>query len=170
VKNPIYTIGYGGHSQARLMANLERWEVDLLVDVRSWPHSRRRPELGRDELEKMLAARHIDYLWLGAELGGRPTDPACLTEGEVDYDKVRAQTFFRAGITQLLNLRRQHDHIALLCAEADPARCHRALLIAPALEDAMVEVLHILATGTLETQEEMLAREDDGQQLLFDGL
>jgi uncharacterized protein (DUF488 family) len=38
----------------------------------------------------------------------------------------------------------------MLCAEEDPARCHRHLLIAPALEERGVEVVHIRGDGRLQ--------------------
>ena len=37
-----------------------------------------------------------------------------------------------------------------MCAEREPLDCHRTLLVAPALEEAGAEVVHILADGTRE--------------------
>ena len=43
----------------------------------------------------------------------------------------------------------------LLCAESDPARCHRSMLIGPALrgfEGGGIDLHHILPDGTLTLQ------------------
>lgn len=39
---------------------------------------------------------------------------------------------------------------AILCAEEDPGRCHRRLLIAPALRVKDVRVVHIRSDGRVE--------------------
>jgi uncharacterized protein (DUF488 family) len=38
--------------------------------------------------------------------------------------------------------------VALLCAEEHPENCHRARVIAPALEEMGVQVVHLLHDGT----------------------
>jgi uncharacterized protein (DUF488 family) len=48
--------------------------------------------------------------------------------------------------------------IALLCAEREPLECHRALLVARALDEQGVPVAHILGDGGLEAHRDALER------------
>ena len=48
---------------------------------------------------------------------------------------------------------------ASACAEKDPATCHRSLLVAyPLLRQSQIDVLHILHTGELESQQQLEER------------
>jgi len=60
-----------------------------------------------------------------------------------------AASDFKAGIERLAVLARER-RTAILCAEEDPARCHRRLLVAPALRRAGVAVVHIRGDARLE--------------------
>ncbi len=42
------------------------------------------------------------------------------------------------------------QRIAIMCSERDPLDCHRTLLVARHLAEQGVEVLHILADGSVE--------------------
>ncbi len=48
-------------------------------------------------------------------------------------------------------------NIALLCAEERPEHCHRARLIAPALEERGLHVVHLLHDGSALAHQEPLA-------------
>lgn len=163
---PIYTVGYGNVPIDTLLEHLERWGVAVLVDVRSQPYSRRRVEMSKHALAIETLTRGLEYRWLGETLGGRPRDPDCLTDGEVDYAKVRRLPWFREAIRALLALAAQRK-VALLCAEERPEECHRALLLSPALLELGANVLHITSTGGIETHDQMLARVAGGQRELF---
>jgi uncharacterized protein (DUF488 family) len=163
--HPIYTIGYGAREIDGLCVHLQRWGVELVVDVRSQPYSGRRPSFSHKPLAETLGRHGIGYQHLPA-LGGRPKDPGCLTGGRVDYDKVRVQPFYREGIRELCELATQ-QRVAILCAEASPEACHRALLVAPTLVEAEVPVLHITPDGEIETHDQLLRRIAGGQRELF---
>ena len=82
-------------------------------------------------------------LALGDSLGGKPADGSCYDEkGKPDYRKISSKLFFRRGIEELLELAGDST-AAIMCAEEDPARCHRTLLIGPALERRGVTLRHI---------------------------
>jgi uncharacterized protein (DUF488 family) len=55
----------------------------------------------------------------------------------------------REGIERLLGLAARST-AAIMCAEEDPARCHRTLLIGPALERHGVALGHIHGDGSAE--------------------
>ena len=58
--------------------------------------------------------------------------------------------------------RARTSRIALLCAEEDPARCHRHLLIGPVLQQRGVPVCHIRRDGRTETEADLAARGTGG--------
>lgn len=142
----VYTIGHGREDFAAVAARLERHHVGMIVDVRSAPYSKHAPDFTKDELTHMTAASNFGYRWLGDRLGGRPSDPALLRNGEPDWERVAASEAFAAGITELEGLI-ESAKVVLLCAEIDPTHCHRSRLLAPALEACGYEVMHILGDG-----------------------
>ena len=48
--------------------------------------------------------------------------------------------------------------IALMCAEKDPATCHRSILVCKNVKEEIDDIRHILEDGTLEKHEEMEKR------------
>src|SRR5206468_5120390 len=53
-----------------LIQALQAHSVETLVDIRSFPMSRRLPHFNRESLEKTLPEAEIQYIWM-KELGGR---------------------------------------------------------------------------------------------------
>src|SRR5436305_1376257 len=73
----IFTIGHSTHEPDAFLALLRGAGIELLVDVRRFPSSRRFPWFGRAELERSLRETGVGYEHL-AGLGGRP-DPESKT-------------------------------------------------------------------------------------------
>ena len=128
----ILTIGHSRHPLARFIGLLEGAGATAVADVRSAPVSRFSPHFNKAALAAALAARRIDYIFLGNKLGGRPGQPAMYTKGVADYGKMAASNEFRAGIALLTEAAGRH-RVAAMCSEADPLDCHRCLLVARAL-------------------------------------
>ncbi len=145
----ILTIGHSTHALEAFLNLLQRHEVAKLGDVRSMPYSRYNPQFNREPLTDSLAALGIDYVFFGAELGGRSDDPSCFEDGRIRYDHLSATHEFQQGLKRLI-YEATGSRIALMCAEKEPLECHRTLLVAPALEAKGVAVEHILADGGLE--------------------
>lgn len=164
---PIYTIGYGGRTPHELATLLKEREVECLVDVRSAPYSRFRPEFGREALQAFLDSLGLRYVFLGDSLGGRPGDESCYTDGKVDYDRIRQRDFFRRGIERLRKASEQGMSVALMCSEGKPEECHRSKLIGVALEEAGLEVRHLDEQGQLQSQAAVIHRNTGGQASLF---
>jgi len=148
----VFTIGHSNHSSERFLALLQSAGVTAIADVRSIPQSRRCPQFGRARIERWLADAGIAYVFLGAELGGRPQAPALLRDGRPDYERMAATPAFRAGLDRVLKGAVRH-RIALMCAERDPIDCHRFLLVSRHLHEGGAQLRHILADGSLEPQE-----------------
>ena len=163
----IFTVGHSNHPFPALLALLRTAGIDFVADVRSAPVSRRCPWFDKPPLTAALAEAGIDYLFLGRELGGKPYDPALRdAHGNPDYPAIARSEAFRHGLARVEALARGH-RLALMCAEADPLRCHRHHLIAPALETRGVTVVHLLSDGRRETYLEAERRRTGGQGDLF---
>jgi uncharacterized protein (DUF488 family) len=81
---------------------------------------------------------------MGDRLGGRYTDPGLLfPDGTVDYRKVQETELFKEGIGRLLAIISSGKKIALMCAEKEPEKCHRFILISPVLQSKEISVVHI---------------------------
>ncbi len=164
---PLFTIGYGARSIEEFIAALQTNRIKYLIDVRTAPYSKFRPEFSKEALQARLESAGVHYLFMGDTLGGQPRDPSCLTGGKVDYDKVRAQPFFQSGIERLKKAFEQNRRAALMCSEGRPEQCHRTKLIGEALAAAGVAVCHIDEDGAVLTQAQVIDRLTRGQMDLF---
>ncbi|GAA1434989.1 DUF488 domain-containing protein [Streptomyces thermospinosisporus] len=128
---------------------LRRNGVTCLVDVRSYPSSRKFPQWNQEALVDALPPG-IRYRWIRA-LGGRRHTPAGVPSANGawrvkafrDYADYMATAEFREGLDELLELA-AHERPAIMCSEAVPWRCHRRL-ITDALIVAGAEVVHIMS-------------------------
>jgi len=164
---PIYTIGYGEREIEPFLEVLCRYQIQYLLDVRTSPYSRYKPEFSKAALQNTLEASGIHYLFMGDVLGGQPEDDACYTDGKVDYGKVTQSESYGEGIKRLHKASRQGQHVVLMCSEGKPENCHRSKLVGKTLTAEGVEVLHIDEKDTLITQKEVLLRLTGGQPSLF---
>jgi uncharacterized protein (DUF488 family) len=153
---PFYTIGHSTRSLDEFVALLRASEIELLVDVRAIPRSRRNPQFNKDSLPDSLRAVAIGYEHAVA-LGGR--------RGRTSKDETSPNGFwthasfrnyadyamgpdFRAALARLRELGHRHRS-AIMCAEAVWWRCHRRI-IADYLVSAGECVLHILGPDKIE--------------------
>ena len=153
----LFTIGHSNHTAEMLQTLLRRPGVEAVCDVRSHPYSRRHPQFGRERLRDELQAAGIGYVFLGGELGGRSSDPADYVNGRIRYERVALSSAFCAGLARLIE-EGSSRAVALLCAENDPLRCHRTLLVARELVREGVMVDHILSDGRIESQDDAESR------------
>ncbi len=165
----LLTIGYGGErSSDDFVALLNKYGVKYLVDVRTKPYSKFRPEFSRDAIDVLTRRAGIAYVFMGDTLGGLPSDQSCYRDGKVDYGLVRERDWFKRGIDRLDQGWRTGHRLALMCAELEPERCHRSKLIGEALSSRGVVVGHIDEHGSVVTQPSVLDRLTKGQGALFD--
>jgi len=170
----VFTVGHSNRSLAEFIALLQQHRIDLLVDVRSFPSSRRHPQFNRPALERELPLAGVRYLWLGRELGGmrdqahEDSPHTALDEGGFrNYADHMETPLFAEGMTRLLD-EAKSSRVACMCAEKDWHECHRRYLSdgLVALEDS--PVLHI-RDKSAPTPHELheLARVVDGR-LVYD--
>src|SRR5437016_3956778 len=154
----LYTIGYGTRTLDEFVRALEGHRIEYVIDVRTAPFSKFKPDFTKELLQLHLERAGIRYLFMGDTLGGHPKDPRCHTDGKVDYDKVRAQPFFQTGLERLKKACAQQRRLALMCSEGRPEQCHRSKLIGEALTTAAVRVCHIDEDGQVLTQQQVIDR------------
>lgn len=167
VTPPVYTIGYGARTLDELTAVLRAHAITFLVDVRSAPYSRFKPEFSKDALERELKRQGLRYVYLGDALGGRPADPDCYVDDKVDYERVKGKAFYQAGIERIRTAWQRGVRFAIMCSEGKPEQCHRSKLIGESLAALGVPVAHIDEHGELRSQEEVIQRLTGGQLSLF---
>jgi uncharacterized protein (DUF488 family) len=148
---PIFTIGHSTHEQDAFLRLLRGARIELLVDVRRYPSSRRYPWFSGRELEGSLAGAEIKYRHREA-LGGRRNPSRDSPNGGWRVGQFRgyadhmATPEFRQAFDELMA---EHRRTAVMCAEAQWWRCHRRLL-SDALVARGVEVVHLDARGRAE--------------------
>jgi len=153
VGGAILTIGHGNRTLAELLDALRAHSITRLVDVRSFPGSRRNPQFGLQELERSLSGGGIAYLWM-KDLGGRrPSRPGSPhtgwhVEGFRAYADYMDTPAFAAALDELQQLAREAP-TAYMCAERLWWQCHRRL-ISDALTVRGIEVVHILDANKSE--------------------
>ena len=116
------------------------------MDVRAFPVSRRHPQSSREPLSAALEAAGIRYEWQGKALGGYRKGP---------YQEHMKSTQFRHAAAALAD---RLERVCLMCAERNPAACHRAH-IADWLVAHGRPVVHLLAPG--RTPEHVLHRQEE---------
>ena len=164
---PVYTIGYGKRSIEAFTAVLQTHQIAYLIDVRSQPYSRHKPDFSRKALAGHLQQCGIRYVFMGDTLGGRPTDAACYSNGRIDYDKISQQPFYHTGIGRVQSAWQQQLTVALMCSEGKPERCHRSLLIGETLIAQGIEVIHIDENDQPLTHSDVSLRLNGGQTQLL---
>lgn len=138
----IYTIGYQNLTLEQLRHLMDEKDINLLVDVRSKPYSRK-AEFNQNNLKKHLDEK---YLWLGHTCGGltgKPVPEKCLKE-----------IISQAG-----------KNILIMCMENYPCDCHRFLDIATRLHKKGIETLHIF-DGRIGTVTKCITCREDAFKLI----
>ena len=123
--------------------------------MRAVPRSRRHPQFGYGPLGASLAAAGIAYSWQGKALGGlrrgadESSHPGLREPAFRAYAEHMQGEDFRGAAARLMR-DAQRERLCLMCAERDPAQCHRSL-IADWLVVHGEEVLHLIQPGEART-------------------
>ena len=149
----VWTIGHSTRPIDEFVAALKSFRVGALVDVRTYPGSRRYPHFNKPILAASLAGTEIEYRH-APELGGRrrakPDSMNMAWRNEMfrGYADHMDSDEFQQGIERLLEGAKK-SRTAIMCAEAVWWKCHRSL-IADYLKAKGVTVVHILGAGKSE--------------------
>ncbi|MCE4625392.1 MAG: DUF488 family protein [Desulfurococcales archaeon] len=151
----VYTIGHSNRSLEEFLDIIKKYRIEVVVDVRRWPKSRKYPRFNRQTLEEELERHGITYVWMGDTLGGyrRPSQedlkPKCFkSPGFQAYARyLTTSPQARKALEDLASIV-ESRLVAVMCAERFPWRCHRKL-ISDWLTVRGFTVLHIIDTGHL---------------------
>jgi len=152
--NRICTVGHSTRDFDEMLAMLRSNDITHLVDVRSFPSSRKFPQWNQSAIIDALPP-DIEYRWI-PKLGGRrytakgvsSVNGALQVKAFRDYADYMASDEFNDGLNELLELA-EHGRPVIMCSEAVPWRCHRRL-ITDALIVAGAEVSDIMSTTTVK--------------------
>jgi uncharacterized protein (DUF488 family) len=147
ISGEIYTLGHGNRALTEFVDLLHTTGIQILVDVRAHPVSRRHPHFRRERLQKELKHAGVGYQWMGDQLGGRRVSRPnsvhiALPRGMRSFADHMCANDFRIAIRALLALADRFQAV-LMCAERQPAQCHRSL-IADYLTDRGATVIHLI--------------------------
>jgi len=150
----VYTIGHSNSSAEKIIGLLKTYNVQALVDVRSFPYSQYAPQFNREAFAENLRLSGIEYGFGGDSLGGHPKDPTCYKDSrrgrkKVNYREISRRPWFQKAIARLVEAASER-RTAIMCSEENPSQCHRHQLIAQILSGMNVKVWHIRGQGTLE--------------------
>lgn len=169
----LYTVGHGTLAADELADLLRRTGVDLVVDIRSHPGSRRHPQFGRTALARWLPEHGLAYRWEPA-LGGRrasrhDTPHTALTvpafRGYADH---MATPEFAAALDGTLADAASRP-TAVMCAESVWWRCHRRLVADAAVLLRHVSVRHLFHDGRVAEHRPMQEARVVGEHVIYDG-
>ncbi len=167
----LYTIGHSNRSIEDFIELLKVNEIEILADIRARPVSSRFPHFNQPDLREALEKVDITYHWAGRQLGGMRNPQDISPHKALADDQLRGfadymlTPDFERAATQLINLTR-HATSVILCAEKEPAFCHRSL-IADYLVLQGVTVLHILGAEVTEHYLRSEARKESAE-LIYD--
>ncbi|GLX49692.1 hypothetical protein Shyhy01_26420 [Streptomyces hygroscopicus subsp. hygroscopicus] len=150
---PLLTFGHSTADRERILSLLHHAGVEAVVDVRTAPGSRRRPDLLRDRLARWMPGNGISYRWEAA-LGGFRKPPPDSPDTYWRNDSFRgyaAHTRTPDFITAMGRLLEEaaDARTAVMCGEAVWWRCHRRLIADFAVLSRGVPTCHLMHDGRI---------------------
>ncbi|MCU1310258.1 MAG: hypothetical protein JWO20_1383 [Candidatus Angelobacter sp.] len=143
----VYTLGHSTRELADFSAVLQAHEIQVLVDIRAFPMSKRLPHFNRERLELWLPEIGIEYRWM-QELGGRrkkilteSPNIALRNDSFRNYADYMLTEEFQSAAGAVAEVAESHK-VAIMCAERMYFQCHR-MLVSDYLTAHGHHVLHI---------------------------
>ena len=169
----LFTIGHSTRSFDELVEALQAHGIKTLVDIRSFPMSRRLPHFNHENFDRELPKRGIEYVWM-KELGGRrkkigedSPNTALRNDSFRNYADYMLTPEFQQAAAGLVRMASEKP-LAYMCAERVWFRCHR-MMVSDYLVAHDHAVVHIDGTGPTRPHKLMdVARVIDGQ-LIYKG-
>lgn len=142
----IHTIGHSTRSFDEFTDVLKHFQIELVIDVRRFPRSKKFPHFNKENLENELPKNNIQYLHY-PELGG-------FRKG--GYEAFTKTEEFSNAINKLLKII-NNKTVAIMCAEILWWRCHRRH-VANMLVELGYPIIHIF--NEKKTQEHKLREKE----------
>jgi uncharacterized protein (DUF488 family) len=175
----IWTVGHSNRTIETFIGILESHSIQLIVDVRQFPGSRKYPHFNKEQLEATFKENNINYLHI-VELGGRRKPAKDSPNITWKNDAFRAyadymETAEFAEAAKILERLALKQNTAYMCSEAVWWSCHRSM-ISDYLKANGWKVMHIMDinkvtehpyTSPARIVERKLTYRPDNTQLLF---
>jgi uncharacterized protein (DUF488 family) len=164
----LVTVGHGTLDAEAIAALLRGAGVDLVVDVRRFPGSRRHPHVSRDALAAWLPEAGVGYRW-EPRLGGRRSQTGDSPDTWWRVAAFRAYAAYMRTEEFAAGMARLAEDVAarapaVMCSETVWWRCHRRLVADHAALVEGWQVKHLGHDGTLRAHPVADgARLDDGR-------
>jgi uncharacterized protein (DUF488 family) len=169
----LCSLGHSNHPITKFIELLTTHQIATLVDVRSYPSSRRWPQFNQGALAASLSHATIEYSWFPT-LGGRRSSQRVdspHTAWEVPafraYADYAETTDFDQGLRALIALAEARN-IAFMCSEGLWWQCHRRI-IADHLTVRGYRVQHITPNGRLVAHQIPDFASIHNGRLIYDG-
>lgn len=140
-QRPILSLGTSNLTWPDFQQRLERYGIDVLIDVRARAYSRH-AHFCQPVLRAKLNHVGISYIHL-PDLGGLSSDDTR------SFAEVASTPCVKTALELVMHIATRAQPV-LTCAEGDVLTCHRCLMLAPALTAMGAKMHHILADGSLE--------------------
>ena len=132
---PVFTIGHSTRTIPEFVDLLRHGSVELVIDIRTIPRSRRNPQYNEDALGGELQPYQLNYARIAALGGLRGRSPAVPSEINAFWENKSFHNYadyalsdeFAAGLDELLEISADR-RCAIMCAEAVWWRCHRRIV------------------------------------------
>lgn len=143
----IWTIGHSNRTIETFLEIIASHNIQLIVDVRQFPGSRKYPYFNKEQLETTLKENSIDYRHI-VELGGRrkPAKDSPNTTWKNDAFRAYADYMETASFADAIKVLEQlasKQRTTYMCSEAVWWSCHRSM-ISDYLKANGWEVMHIM--------------------------
>lgn len=161
----LYTIGYAAKTVEEFVLCLRKYQINIVIDVRSIPYSKYYDRYDKENVEAFLQKENIKYFSFAKEFGAKREDSA-VCKSIVDYDGKEKMVMsyihtcntpeFQLGVKQVLNmLKDSNNKICLMCSEEDPFNCHRSIMLAQYFYEKGFDCLHIIDLNSSLKHEEL---------------
>ncbi len=173
----LVTVGHGTLAAEDFLSLVTAAGIGGIVDVRSFPGSRRYPHFGRERMQRWVLESGINYEW-ERDLGGfrkSLSDSPNISlrnasfRGYADY---MLTDEFALAIDQLVSDERnaRTGALAIMCSESLWWRCHRRLIADYVALVHDVSVRHLMHDGKFVQHVPTTGvRLADARRLLYDG-
>jgi uncharacterized protein (DUF488 family) len=146
----LHTIGHSTHPIETFLGLLSQHQIQLLVDVRSYPSSKRWPQFNQEALRQSSEQAGIAYRWFKALGGRRRLIGESINDGwehpafRAYADNIAAAEG-QAALSELIEIVSAAPS-AIMCSEGLWWQCHRRII-----SDYMMmhrwEIIHIMPDG-----------------------
>ncbi|WP_309101974.1 DUF488 domain-containing protein [Microbacterium sp.] len=147
---PFFTVGHSDRTITEFIAVLHTAEIDLVIDVRRLPGSRRNPQFDEEALGESLRGAGIHFSRIAELSGRRPVSRDVPFEVNAFWQNRSFHNYADHALSEefgeglnLLRERGRRRRTAVMCSEAVWWRCHRRI-IADHLLARNEEVIHLM--------------------------